>query len=87
MPGYALLLSGLELIHEGEIQYIRIALYAVVLLFIGVALWLVGFDLLGSNRKAYRLGGLRLLLLAAGFSIAVLGFFYWEYNFIASVLE
>jgi hypothetical protein len=87
MPGYAVLLSGLEIIHEGKIQYIRIALYAVVVLFIGVTLWLVGFDLLENNRKAYRLGGVFVLVIAATFSLAVVWLCYWEYNFIASTLE
>ncbi len=87
MPCYALLLSGLEIIHEGKIQYIRLALYVVVTLLIGVGLWLVGFDLLASDRKAYRLGGGFVLLLAAGFSLAVLGLCYWQYTFFSSLME
>ncbi|RZL14023.1 MAG: hypothetical protein EOO62_06575 [Hymenobacter sp.] len=87
MPSHAILLSGLEIIHEGKIQYIRIALYAVTTLFIGVALWLAGFDLLESNRKAYRLGGVAVLIIAAAFSLAVVWLCYWEYNAVVSILE
>lgn len=87
MLSHTILLSGLEIIREGKIQYIRIALYAVATLFIGVALWLVGFDLLESNRKAYRLGGVAMLVIAATFSLAVVWLGYWEYNTVASMLE
>jgi hypothetical protein len=87
MPSYALLLSGLEIIHEGKIQYIRLGLYLVVTLLIGVGLWLVGFDLLESDRKAYRIGGVFVLILATGFSLGVALLCYWQYTFFASALE
>ena len=87
MPCYFVLLSGLEIIHEGEIQYIRLALYVAITLLIGGGLWLVGFDLLASNRKAYRFGGVAVLLIAAGFSLAVAWLCYWQYDFFSSLVE
>lgn len=87
MPSYAVLLSGLEIIHEGKVQYIRLALYAVVTLLISGGLWLVGFDLLESDRKVYWVSGAFVLLLAAGFSLAVAWLCYWQYTFFASAME
>ncbi len=87
MLSRAVLLSGLEIVHEGEIQYIRIALYLVITLFIGVGLWLAGFDLLHKERKAYRLVGIFVLLVAAGFTLGVAWLCYYQYTFFASELE
>lgn len=80
LPSHVLLAINISLVTNSKINYFDLFLCEGLLTLLGVGLWVIGVDVWQGRSRTRKVGGVLLLLLAAGYSVAWAGLNYWEYT-------
>ena len=80
MQHYLLLDINISLVTNNKINYVDLLVGEGLLTLIGIGLWVLGVEVWRGQSRARKVGGVALLLLATGYSLAWLGINYWEYG-------
>ena len=82
MQYYFLLNINISLVTNSKINYGDVVVAEGLLTLIGIGLWVLGTDVWRGQSRGRKIGGIFLLLVAAGYSVAWVGINYWGYNYL-----